>query len=80
MAEETTSVSCLGQYEFSPIFVYCAPAAKRHSAGVEQLTPRRDATSVTKPLLSRADIEDRANFTPVAALIRSVNEFVAENG
>jgi hypothetical protein len=35
--EETTSVSFLGQYEFSLISVYCAPVAERHSAGVEQL-------------------------------------------
>jgi hypothetical protein len=33
MEEETTSVSCLGQYEFSLIFVHCALAAERHSAG-----------------------------------------------
>jgi hypothetical protein len=35
--EETTSVSFLGQYEFSLISVYCALVAERHSAGVEQL-------------------------------------------
>ena len=40
ITEETTSVSCSGQYEFSLIFVYCALAAERHSASVEQL--RRD--------------------------------------
>src|SRR6266404_9851062 len=31
MAEETTSDYCLGQYEFSLFFVYCALAAERHS-------------------------------------------------
>jgi hypothetical protein len=36
MAEETTSVSCLGQYEFVLIFVYCAEVAQakpQHGSG-----------------------------------------------
>ncbi len=41
MAEETTSISCLGQYEFALTFVYCA-LAESHRAGVEQV--RRDLT------------------------------------
>jgi hypothetical protein len=41
IAEETTSVSYLGQYEFAPIVVYCALAAERNRAALEQLRRER---------------------------------------